>query len=252
MSGDDSVFPQKPIKNGLGSAGVLGLLLGSPCAHAESQDVNGLGIVYVWGSGITIDAADQSVGIDFKDLVDDLEIAFMGHVEAQGDKLGGFVDVVYVGVGSDESRPNVDLNTHNDTTSMDLAVVWSPGPEPFTGLETYAGLRYVGNDFKLVVDPVPPALPTLEGGIDKSYYDALLGVRYIMPLSDSWRLTFQGDLSFGDTEGTFSLGAYAGYLVGQHHFIVGYKHYELDLETGNDGELGVVMTGLLLAYGYSF
>ena len=39
-------------------------------------------------------------------------------------------------------------------TAMDLAVVWSPGPEPMTGLETYGGMRYIDNDFHLVVDPV--------------------------------------------------------------------------------------------------
>jgi hypothetical protein len=243
---------EKRIKNCLGSAGALGLLLTGANANADASDTEWLGIAYLWGSGITIDARDQSVGIDFKDLVDDLEIAFMGHVEAQGDKLGGFVDVVFVGVGSNESRPNADLNVDNDTTSMDLAVVWSPGSEPFTGLETYAGLRYISNDFNLVVDPIPPALPTLEGGIDESYYDALLGVRYITPVSDNWRLTFQGDLSFGDTEGTFSLGAYAGYVTGQHHFIAGYKHFEMDLESGNGGDLTVTMTGPVLAYGYRF
>jgi hypothetical protein len=243
---------KKQINICLRSAGALGLLLIGANAHADASDAEWLGIAYLWGSGITIDTADQSVGIDFNDLVDDLEIAFMGHVEAQGDKLGGFVDVVFVGVGSNESRQNADLNVDNDTTSMDLAVVWSPGSEPFTGLETYAGLRYVSNDFNLVVDPIPPALPTLEGSRDRSYYDALLGVRFNSPLSDSWRLTFQGDLSFGDTEGTFSLAAYAGYVTGQHRFIVGYKHFEMDLESGNGGDLTVTMTGPVVAYGFRF
>lgn len=243
---------KKQVKNCLGSAGALGLLLVGASAHADSQETDWLGIVYLWGSGITIDAEDESVGVDFADLVDDLEIAFMGHVEAQGDTLGGFVDVVFVGVGSNESRANADLNVDNDTTAMDLAVVWSPGAARLTGLETYAGLRYISNDFHLVVDPIPPALPTLEGGADNSYYDALLGVRYSAPLSDSWRATLVGDLSFGDTEGTFSLGAYAGYVMGQHHFIVGYRHLEMDLESGGGDNLTVTMTGPVLAYGYRF
>ena len=243
---------RKKIKNGLGSAGALGLLLTGVNAHADALDADWIGIVYLWGAGISIDVADQSAGVDFDDLVDNLETAFMGHVEAQGDKLGGFVDVAFVGVGSNESRTNFDLNTDNDTMAMDLAVVWSPGAEPFTGLETYAGMRYVSNDFHLVADPVPPALPTFEGGIDESYYDALIGVRYVAPLSDNWRLTFQGDLSFGETEGTFSLGAFAGYVTGQHHFIAGYKHFEMDLESRAEGDLTVTMTGPALAYGYRF
>ncbi len=176
----------------------------------------------------------------------------MGHVEMQGDSFGGFVDVVFVGVGDNESRTNFDINTDNDTTAMDIALVWSPGAERMTGFELYGGLRYVDNDFHVVADPVPPALPTLEGGSDKSYTDALFGVRYSAPLSEHWRATLIGDLSGGDTEGTFSIGAYVGYRTGRHHFIGGYKHLEMDLESGGGTELTVTMTGPVIAYGFSF
>jgi hypothetical protein len=235
----------------IGAACATTLMLGSASARA-ADDPDWLGIVYLWGSGITIDAQDASVGVDFKDLIDDLEMAFMGHVEAQGNAIGGFVDVVFVGVGENESRTNFDLNTDNDTTAMDLAVVWSPGAERMTGFELYGGLRYVDNDFHIVADPVAPGPPTLEGGIDKSYTDVLFGARYIAPLSEHWRATFVGDLSGGDTEGTFSLGVYVGYRTGQHHFIGGYKHFEMDLESGNGEDLTVTMTGPVIAYGYSF
>ena len=40
-------------------------------------------------------------------------------------------------------------------------------------------------------------------------------------------------------DGTFSVAAYAGYRRGQHHFYVGYKHFELDLESGGGGDLTV-------------
>jgi hypothetical protein len=235
-----------------GAAGATALLLGTASAHADSQDTDWLGIVYLWGSGISIDAQNASVGADFKDLIDDLEMAFMGRVETQGDNFGGFVDVLFVGVGANESRTIFDLNTDNDTTAMDLALVWSPGEERMTGVELYGGLRYVSNDFSLVIDPMPPGPPESRFGSDSSYYDALFGARYIAPLSEHWRLTFMGDLSGGDTEGTFSIGAYAGYRTGQHHFIGGYRHFEMDLESGGAEDLTVTMTGPVIAYGYSF
>lgn len=234
----------------IGAACASALMLGS--ASANAADPDWLGIAYLWGSGITIDAQDQSAGVDFEDLIDDLEIAVMGRVEAQGDNIGGFVDVVFVGTGANQSRTNFDFNTDNDMTSMDLAVVWSPGAERMTGIELYGGARYVDNDFHVVADPVNPALPTFEGGIDKSYTDFLVGARYIAPISDSWRLTFMGDISGGDTDGTFSIAAYAGYRTGQHHFFGGYKHFEMDLESGAGEKLTVTMTGPVIAYGYSF
>lgn len=232
-------------------AGVAAIL-GTASAGAHADDMDWIGIAYLWGAGITIDAQEQSVGIDFEDLIDNLEMSFMGHVEAQGDTFGGFVDVAYVGVGDNESRANADLNTDNDTINMDLAVTWSPGAERMSGLSLYGGLRYISNDFHLVVDPIPPALPTFEGGVDQSYYDALIGARYVVPFSSNWRATFQGDYSMGDSEGTFSLGAFAAYVMGQHHFIVGYKHLQMDLEAGGGNELTVTLTGPALAYGYAF
>lgn len=239
-------------RNLAGATCAAALLLGGTSAQADSQDTDWLAIAYLWGSGITIDARDASVGVSFEELVDDLEMSFMGHVEAQGDTFGGFVDVVFVGVGENESRENVDLNVDNDTTSMDLAMVWSPGAARMTGFELYGGLRYISNDFSLVADPVPPVLPTVTMDRDSSYYDALFGVRYILPLSDQWRLTFIGDVSGGDTEGSFSVAAYAGYRTGQHHFIAGYRHFEMDLEAGGGEDLTVTMTGPVIAYGYSF
>lgn len=147
-------------------------MLGSASARADG-DTDWLAIAHLWGSGITIDGRDQSV--DFEDLVDNLEMSFMGHVEAQGDTLGGFVDVVFVGVGENESRTNFDLNVDNDTTVMDLAAVWSPGAVRMTGIELYGGLRYVSNDSSLVADPIPPILPIVTAGSDSSYYDLLFG-----------------------------------------------------------------------------
>jgi hypothetical protein len=235
----------------VGAACATALVLGSTSARAAG-DLDWLGIVYLWGSGITIDARDQTAGVDFKDLIDDLEMSFMSRVEAQGDDFGGFVDVLFVGVGSNESRTLVDLNVDNDTTAMDLAMVWSPGEERMTGLELYGGLRYVSNDFSLVIDPTPPGPPESRIGSDSTYYDALLGARHITPISDHWRLTFMGDISGGDTEGTFSIGAYASYRTGQHHFYGGYKHFEMDLESGGGGDLTVTMTGPVIAYGYRF
>lgn len=234
----------------IGTACATALALGSASAHAADPDW--LGIVYLWGSGVTIDARDQTAGVDFEDLIDDLEMSVMGHVEAQGDNFGGFVDVVFVGTGANQSRTNFDLNTDNDMMAMDLAVVWSPGPERFTGLELYGGLRSVDNDFHVVANPVNPALPTFEGGIDKRYTDVLLGARYGMPMSENWRAIFMGDISGGDTEGTFSLAAYAAYRTGQHHFYGGYRHFEMDLESGAGESLTVTMTGPVIAYGYSF
>src|SRR5688572_26103072 len=162
-------------------AAALALAAGS--ARADSADLDWLGIVYLWAADIGIDTRDRRVNVDFSDVVDKLEMAFQGHVEAQADDFGGFVDVVFMGVGDNSSRPLVDINTDFDMTAMDPALVWSPGPERMTGIELYGGLRYIDMDLGVVIDPVSPGPADIRTGIDKSYTDFLAGARYIAPLN---------------------------------------------------------------------
>jgi hypothetical protein len=218
-----------------------------------SSGLEWVAIVYLWAADIGVDVRDASADVDFSDVVDKLEMAFQGRVEAQGDDFGGFVDVSYMSVGDNSSNSLANFNADVDMTALDLAFVWSPGPERMTGFEAFGGLRYVDTDVSLVVDPVPPVLPTVEADVDSSITDVLVGARYLMPLNEHWRLTFTGDLSAGDSEGTFSLGAFAGYRTGRHHFIAGYRHFELEIESKDrDQRVTEAFSGPLVAYGFGF
>ena len=231
----------------------ISLALAMGTARADSADLDWLGIAYLWAADIGIDTRDRSVNVDFNDVVDKLEIGFQGHVEAQADEFGGFVDVVFMALGDNSSRPLVDINSDFDMTAMDLALVWSPGPERLTGIELYGGLRYIDMDLDVVVDPVPPGPADIRTGIDKSYTDFLAGARYIAPLDERWRLTFSADLSGGDTEGTWSVGGFGAYVTGPHHFIVGYRHLEMEFEArGRVERVEETFSGPLIAYGFSF
>lgn len=230
----------------------LALALAASSARADGSDLEWLGIVYVWGADIEVDARDRSLDISFSDTVENLEMGFQGHVEAQAEDFGGFVDVVFMGVGSNDVRQGIRVNTDVDLTAMDIAFVWSPSPEPMTGIEVFGGLRYVDQDFGLVIDPEPPGPPVLQTGVDKSYYDLLVGARYAAPINEHWRLVFSGDLSGGDTEGTWSLGAYGVYRTGPHRFYAGYRHVEMDFDGAAGETVTETFSGPAIAYGFAF
>jgi len=230
----------------------LALALGTGAARAESSGMDWLGIVYVWAADISVDTRDVNLDVDFSDTIDKLEMGFQGQVEAQGDNFGGFVDISFMGVGNNNNLPNVHLSSDVDLTAIDLAMVWSPGPERMTGFEAYGGLRYIDTDFHLVIDPEPPALPTVQTGINTTYTDLLIGARYALPLNEHWRLFFAGDLSGGDTEGTWSLNAFGSYTTGRHHFYAGYRHVEMDLKGSTGERVTETYSGPAIAYGFSF
>jgi hypothetical protein len=233
------------------AAGCCALSLALPAGAARADDFDWLGIVYVWAADISVDSRDASANIDFDDLIEKLEMAAQTHVEVQGDDLGGFIDFTFLGVGANTHRPLAHLNTDLDSTVMDLGLVYSPGAERMTGFEAFGGLRYLDTNFHLTVQPTLPNVPDSQTRVDSTYTDLLLGARYIAPLGGDWRLTVTGDVSGIDTEGTWSLGAFAGYIRGPHHFIAGYRHMEIDLKA-NGSKATETMTGPVVGYGYRF
>ena len=232
-------------------AGAFASALMLPAAPARADDYDWLGIAYLWAADISVDSRDASVSADFNDILDKLEMAFQTHVEVQGDDLGGFIDFTFLGLGDNTTRPAAHFNADLDTTLMDLGLVWSPGAERYAGFEAFGGLRYIDSDFHLVVDPTAPGEPDFETRVNDTYTDLLVGARYIAPLNDRWRLTMTGDVSGGDTEGTWSVGAFGTYLMGQHRLIVGYRHMEIDLKA-NGSKATETMTGPIIAYGIRF
>jgi hypothetical protein len=239
-------------KAAIAGASVLALAMAAGPAHADSSDMEWLGIAYLWASDIEVDARDRTLDISFSDTVENLELGFQGHVEAQGEDFGGFVDVIFMGVGAQDVRQGIRVNTDLDLTAMDLALVWSPDDDAFSGVEVFGGLRYIDTDFNLVIDPQPPGPPVVQTGLDKSYYDVLLGARYAAEINDHWRLVFSADLSGGDTEGTWSVAGYGVYRTGPHRFYAGYRHLEVDLEGAAGESLTETFTGPAVAYGYRF
>lgn len=231
---------------------LFALTAASGAAQAASDDYDWLGVAYVWAADIGIDARDTSVTVDFDDVVDKLEMGFQGHVEVQGDDIGGFVDIVFMGLGDNQQRNLVRTNSDFDMTAMDMALVWSPGAERLTGLEVFGGLRYIDMDFSLVVDPDAPALPDIRTGINTTYTDLLAGVRYGAPFSDHWKLVVSADASAFDTEGTWSLGAFGVYRTGPHRFYAGYRHLEMEFKGGNGEKVTETFSGPAIAYGYAF
>lgn len=236
------------------STAILGaatLAFGLP-AQAQGTDLDWIASVYLWGASITVDAGDRSVDASFSDIVDKLDMGFMGRVETQGDTLGGFVDVVYMSVSDSNSIGPVNARGELDMSLMDVAAVWSPGAERFTGTEVYGGFRYLGVDFDLRATLLPPPAEPLRTGVDTSYTDFLLGARYVAPLNDRWRLVVSADLSAGDTEGTWSLAGYGVYRSGQHRFYAGYRHLEAEVEAGGGRSVDQTFSGPAVGYGFAF
>ena len=90
----------------IAGASALALSLAAGNARADSSGLDWLGIAYLWAADIEVDARDRTIGVSFSDTIENLEMGFQGHVEAQAEDFGGFVD--FGVVTHDVHRPERD------------------------------------------------------------------------------------------------------------------------------------------------
>lgn len=238
------------------SAVLAGALL--PAAHAADGDsATWMVAPYIWAPTITADLETPrgdvgGGGTDFfPDIVDMIEGAFLGHVEAQNDQFGMLADVLWLKLGEDNSYDIGNTDADLSTWLVDLAGVWSPGPERYKGFELYAGLRYIDIELDASFDPANPALARREIGPSQDYFDVLAGVRYIAHFNDDWSLTVKGDGSWGDTDGTYSAAATLGWSPGNGIWGLGWRY--MNAELGDDDEkLELDLSGPVFGYAFVF
>lgn len=224
----------------LGSA-LLSLISITP-AYALDNDLT----LYVWGAGMTGTATlnnqalpNSPVEADFDEILEKLEMAFMGHYEGMGETWGFGADLVYIGLG--------DTNDLGVTGDVDASVA-----EAFAiyrhsdNLDLLAGVRYTGLDLRVET----PGGTVGEG--DKNLTDAFAGLRLSAPFSDSWSGAVRADIGAGGSDLTWNVVAGVNWQAGDSFSVRGgyrWLGYELDndsdqanleLDIGFDGPfLGV-------------
>ena len=212
---------------------------------------------YIWAPNIAIDLtlANANIGgeASFTDILDKLDVAFMGYIEGGKGNWSAFADLTYVDASDVTERTLISISSRNKQLFLDAALAWHPG-----GIEgplnIIGGVRYTGIENRF--DFVSTANGTLLGSqrSDSDFYDVLVGLRYRFDFSDRWSLQTRGDASFGDTEGTLLARAHFGYTVGerrQNQFVFGYQYKQLKFEE-SDATTEIKLQGPTIGFNFRF
>ena len=234
---NNDLFPR-----GRGPAIVLvasALLLSSATLRAEEGDGAWWSITpYIWLMDTKLDlqwrdAAAVGTEIKFKDVLDNLDAAFQINVEGGKGRWSAFADVIYAKLSDDVGEGAFTLDTKNKQVFVDAGIGFWPGGagSPFG---VYGGLRYTefDNTYELKLQGNEIRRRRDSSG----YYDALLGARYRFDLSERWSILTRGDISFGDSEGSWQLQALAAYTVGKrrmNRIVFGYRYRDAEFEDGD-------------------
>ncbi len=218
--------------------GIVSLLVicHSVFAYAEEADTwqNEI-LIYGWYAGIGGDVilptgTDLEATVDASDIIDNLEMILMGGYEGRIGKWSVLADVVYIDVGNTVDGPfstaaavGLDIQSWVVGAAVGYDVVQSEH-----GLiSIVGGARYLALDVDAKFDYFG-ATVLAKSGSDQ-LWDAVIGMRGFIRLTDNWYLPYYADIGGGESNLTSQLFAGVGYRYSWGDVRLGYKYLYYDL-----------------------
>jgi hypothetical protein len=178
---------------------------------AQSDDWQYAATLYLWGAGINGQTARGSdVNVNFKTLIDNLNMAFMGAFEARKDKWSMLADVIYLNVEANNSGKvalpvapdvDVDMNASVETTGwvLDFIGGYHLWQTPEASLDLLAGARYLDLklDFSLGLAAGPYTRQRDRSASD-SVWDGVIGVKGHFHLNPDVFVPYYVDVGAGN------------------------------------------------------
>ena len=220
------------------------LILAAGPVHAQSNDWSYRATVYGWLSGLssTIDAPRGSVSTDlsFSDVLDNLQMAAFASFEARRGNWGYIADLNYTDLSSSRDTPVGILYSSADVDSkMTIFAGYAAyrlvdGPNGF--LDLAPGFRAYSLDLDVKINGA--AAPSLSYSSSQNWFDAVIGLRGGVPISDRWSargFADVGGFGIGDSsELSWQVGGFVNCAFNETWSAdVGYRYLSIEKEINN-------------------
>lgn len=200
---------------------------------------------YLWGTNIDGKVGGRrgevDVSADFSDLVEFTDIAGALRFEAVK-KWGFFGDIWFASLSNDKNTPLGKAEADFDQMIAEAGGLYAYRPD----LTTYLGIRYQSVDGDIRIPVIG------ESGLDESWMDAIIGVRYTPDFGRGWLGLLRADIGAGDSDLTWLAQLGVGYHFGNRWSgYLAYRYLDTDLDEG-DFKWEMVQEGLGLGLVYQF
>lgn len=219
---------------------VTTLVAGAFAQRAVAQDTVGWQVTfapYIWLAGtkgqLGIGDRVADVDLSFGDILETLDMALMGQLEARRGPWAGVLDMVYVStlMEQDLTSPaptTVDLT--QDQVILQPEVGYAVLQRPWGGVDALVGLRYWHLTAGLDVSVSGGPSDSREASQD--WVDGTVGGRIRYRAGEKWRLYAKVDLGTGGSKFTWQALGGAAYDLGRCCALTAaYRHLDVDYDS---------------------
>lgn len=221
-------------------------------AEETSQDEwQFMGDIYLWGAGMDVELSNgSSTDLSFSDILDHLDMAFMGTLGVQKGKLKFFSDFIHLDLSADK-KGKVALPFENLTTADKLDVglkSWIIQPTaaytifdtPKSNIDLVVGARYLWIETELKLHASGPLdARTFKKRLSGHVWDGIVGVKGEMTLSNKWAAEGYLDAGTGDSDNTWQALAGFKYKFDSFTGRFGYRHMKWKFDDGQLEDLEI-------------
>ncbi len=204
------------------------------------------GAIYLWGADIgghTKSGSEVEVG--FSDLLDNIEMAFMGAFAARKNKWSFLTDVIYLDLGADKTADlsvpvgpiqvpvTTSVSVDVESWVLHFAGGYNLYSEGKTRLDLIGGARYldISMDMFLQLQSLGPGQSrTVSESL--TAWNGIVGLKGHASLGERWFLPYYVDIGAGQSDLTWQATAGIGFRAGRvWDLALVYRHLEWDLDS---------------------
>jgi len=214
----------------------------------EQSSWNYYASVYLFAAAMGGETAGgNDFDISFSDIIDNLDMTYMGNLGMHKDKWTFQTDLIYMKLGTKPGPilTNVQMKSWIVTPTVAYRVVDSG----LWDLDVLAGARY------LYIAPYISVVNNSVVDTSGSGWDGIVGLKANYELNEKWFMPCAFDIGTGDSDQTWQAFAGVGYKYENFDVIAGYRHleWEFDNSDAGDGALNSLnISGPIIGIKYRF
>lgn len=196
------------------------------------------GAIYAWGAHIdAVTARGGESSLPFYNILDNLQMTFMGAFSARKGKWSVVTDVIYLDLKHKESSQPSGPNGGNVTVNKSVELKsWVVSPTLRYAIydsgkmevDLLGGLRYLYLDS--VAEVYFNQAQVVDLNASGRNWDFVVGARARFAINDKWFIPAYVDVGTGDSDSTFQAMAGIGYQFKRVNMVLTYRYLNYNLE----------------------